>query len=536
VQRQAKHGSTIQLPVELRPSDEQKPVHAVSERLGVDTVWLTLAKAVPEGSTAKVFIETPFGPVAATGKTTAPAPARLGGETYFVQACQLQSVPSESQLVLKKTLREDKSSRLGRIIRYSPEKMDLPTLRPGTLLGTTAAVAAAIAIVANLWILKDDILVARALANGKVTAEELEQLAEIKQRLINDPAPNEQRVLRVREVMRVLGNSEGLREMDEFLASADFASFRGRLTRAQALDELGEHEAAGELLAQLLQQRAALTDQDMRSELLISAARNMTNRAEYQRASDFLDELEATGADISRYRLERVSVLGALGEIEQVEEILGGTNVRADRTRLASILSANQRFDRAAETYLDIADDNPDDSDALAMAANNAVWGGRFETAAYIYARLLERDNSDHSIQTRFAQACLWADQPDQALPVLSQLIQRDQATQEEAQLFLEAVAACDTVDEVHRQLVLQIYNEREDYLDQLVFIKRLADAMSRIGENEAAIPILEFIVESEETNHAMRLRLAEALRAAGSFEEAEMHFQRLLADSDPVH
>ncbi len=536
VRRQAEHESTIQLPVELRSIDEKKRFHAVSERLGLDTVWLTLAEALPEGSAAKVSMETPFGPVEATGTTTEPVPAHLGGEEYFVQACQLQSVPSESQLVLKKTLREAESSRLGRIIRYSPEKMDLPTLRPGTLLGATAAVAAAVAIVANLWLFKDDILVARALASGKVTAEELEQLEEITQRLINDPAPNEQRVLRVREVMRVIGNSTGLRQMDEFLAAADFTSFQGRLTRAQALDELGEHKAAGELLAQLLEQRGELTDQEMRNELLISAARNMTNREEYQKASEFLDELAATGADTSRYRLERVSVLGALGEIEQVEEILGGTNDRADRTRLASIFSANQRFDRAADTYLDIAGDDPADSDSLAMAANNALWGGRFETAAQIYGRLLERDNTDHDVQTGFARASLWADQPDRALPVLAQLIQRDEAEQEETLLFLEAVAASDTVDQAHRQLVLQIHDEWEDYLGNLVFIKRLADAMSRIGENEAAIPILQVIVESEDTNHAMRLRLAEALRAAGRFEEAEDQFQRLLAESNPVH
>ncbi len=535
VQRQAGQESAIQLPVELRASESKERFRAVSERLGRDAVWVTLADPLPQGTTTKVSLETPFGPVSATGTATTPVPARLGGEEYFVQACHFESVPFEARRALKKTLREGESSKLGRIIRYSPEKMDLPTLRPGTLLGTTAAVAAAIAIVANLWLLKDDILVARALANGKVTAEELDKLAEITQRLINDPAPNEERVLRVREVMRVIGNSEGLRQMDEFLAAADFTSFQGRLTRAQALDELGEYEAAGELLAQLLNQREDLTDPEMRFELLISAARNMTNRAQYQKAKEFLDELAATGADITRYRTERVSVLGALGEIEQVEAILGGTNAREDRTRLASILAANERFDRAAETYLDVAGDDPTDSDALAMAANNALWGGRFETAAHIYEGLLEKKIADPEIHTKFAQASLWADQAERALPVLFKLVRDDEASEEQILLYLEAVAASDTLDPMHRQLVLQIHDERKADLGNLAFVKTLADAMSRIGEDEAAIPILQVIVENEETNHAMRLRLAEALRVAGRFAEAEAHFQRLMAEANPL-
>jgi tetratricopeptide (TPR) repeat protein len=404
------------------------------------------------------------------------------------------------------------------------------------LLGTTAAIAAALAIVANLWLLRDDILVARALASGSVTVEELDKLTEMTHRLINDPAPNEELVLRVREVMRLTGNDPGLRQMDEFLARADFTSFRGRLTSAQALDELGEHGAAGELLSQLLKQRASLTDRDMLCELLISAARNMTHREEYHKARVFLDELAATAADLAPYRLERVSVLGALGEIEQVEEILGGTNASSDRTRLASIFSANEHFDRAAETYLDIALNNPEEPDALAMAANNALWGGRFEMAAHIYGRLLERDEADHDIRIKFAQASLWADQADEALPVLSELVQEGDASEEVIMLYLEAVAASDTPDQFQRQLVLQIHDAREEHLENLVFAQRLADAMSRIEENEAAIPTLKAIVANDQANLAMRLRLADALREAGRFAEAEGHYQRLMADAYRVH
>ena len=555
-------------------------------------------------------------------------------------------------------------------MRYSHDEMELPTLRPGTLLGTTAAVAASLALLFNAWLLRDEILVARALANGSVSAEELEQLNDLTTRLVRDPAPNEEQVLRVREVMRLTGNREGVKVIDEFLTRADFTTFSGRLTSAQAFDALGRHGEAASLLQDLIDQRGSLTDPDTLSELLITAARNRSHLGRFHEAHGFLEELARSDGDISRYRQEYVSVLAALGDMEKVESLLGGEDASyADRRYLASIFSAHEQFERAAQIYLDITRDYPDDYETFELAGDNTLWSGDFDAAANIYARLLELGQSQRAVRTKLAQASLWADRPDQALPLLSEMVNEGEASGHEIILFLHAIAASETLDQRHRQLlhridegrndhgsnpdivrplaaamsrihefgraaqlyldvarenpndhealglagdhalwsgefakaadiygrlvalgdadarmkfaraslwadkpedalpilvsavrqedgstaeitlflqavaasdtmedgyrelVLQIHEGRDKHRRDHAFLSRLGDAMSRIGENERAIPVLESVVAKDQNNPQLRLRLAESLREAGRFSEAEEHYQRLLAD-----
>jgi hypothetical protein len=59
----------------------------------------------------------------------------------------------------------------------------------------------------------------------------------------------------------------------------------------------------------------------------------------------------------------------------------------------------------------------------------------------------------------------------------------------------------------------------------------RLATALALAGDHERALVMLKTAVEDDPTDRDLRVRLADALSAAGKHTEAQHHYRALLAD-----
>ena len=85
-------------------------------------------------------------------------------------------------------------------------------------------------------------------------------------------------------------------------------------------------------------------------------------------------------------------------------------------------------------------------------------------------------------------------------------------------------------------RIVLWIFEERDLRVTDPIAVQRLADAMAKIGEATASIPVLEQIVANDQADSDARLRLAESLRETGQFTEAEYHYRKLLESQSQAY
>jgi predicted Zn-dependent protease len=231
-------------------------------------------------------------------------------------------------------------------------------------------------------------------------------------------------------------------------------------------------------------------------------------------------------------RRELAGVLAALGRTRAAWALLEGLEPRpGDRRLRISLLAAEKRFNEAEAEARKLVADNAGDRETLLLLGDVLGWNHKTEEAARIYQQLLRANTTDERLPRRLAEVTLWAGDFDRALGLYHELLVRDWRQPDLWPGYVDAAASARELPAAtHRRLLLAIADQAAIGKGQeTVFLERLGWVLRRLGEKGRSVALLRRAVQQEPQSRQLRMRLAEALQAAGQHAEAERHYQYLL-------
>jgi Flp pilus assembly protein TadD len=161
------------------------------------------------------------------------------------------------------------------------------------------------------------------------------------------------------------------------------------------------------------------------------------------------------------------------------------------------------------------------------------VWQGDFKNAVRIFRDLEEAHPNDPDMKMSLGEALSWSGQGDEALNIFGDLIDQGNDSDRAIKGFLDAYIADEEPSRNHAYRVQWMY-KRHTHMRKLPWgvAGVLASALVRAGHEAEGIDLLNEVLEEHPQNRDVRLRLADALVAAGRGTEAHPHFRALLSDA----
>jgi tetratricopeptide (TPR) repeat protein len=225
-------------------------------------------------------------------------------------------------------------------------------------------------------------------------------------------------------------------------------------------------------------------------------------------------------------------LLEMLTEQASILEVLDDHAQRSLAARLWSRAAAlaDQRLGdpaRAIAAHERVVSLEPDPVSLDALARMHSTRGEHAEAVRYLERRLEAAvGHGRHDTVTRLARALLAMRQPDRARAVLEQFV-ADEPEAREARTLLADLYRKAEAWEPLATLLTDAVGERNE---QLASLREAADVlMRRLREPARAVPVLERASVISPDDRAVRASLADALRAAGRFDEARVILDALV-------
>jgi thioredoxin-like negative regulator of GroEL len=256
-----------------------------------------------------------------------------------------------------------------------------------------------------------------------------------------------------------------------------------------------------------------------------------------ERAGALVEQAVALRPQGGDERRELAGVLAALGKTKAAWSQLDGLEPHeGDRRLRISLLASENRFDEAEVEARRLVEDNPRDAESRLLLADVLGWNHKGEEAARLYELLLRANAADQRLPRRLAEVTLWSGDYDRALGLYHDLLAKDWRQPDLWHGYVDAAASArDLPAAAHRRLLVQVADEGAAGGGQdTVFLARLGWVLRRLGETSRSLALLRRAVQHDPQSRELRMRLAEALQAAGQHAEAEQHFDYLLRTAPP--
>ena len=233
----------------------------------------------------------------------------------------------------------------------------------------------------------------------------------------------------------------------------------------------------------------------------------------------------------------RSEYLGLLIESGQAEEALrqfsqlpqSPGNLR----HKISIYSALGNFGKAEEALQELIRSKPNDKELRIELGNLLVWQDKFDKAIEVFRELRLDHPGDLDVVLSLGEVLAWSGSGDEPLKLFGKLMDDGVKSERLIAGFLDSYlgAANPGTSDDHRVfLMLKRHQHGEDLSSNIA--GRLASALVRAKFGDEGIGLLQAVLEKVPGDRNIRLRLADALVAAGRHTEAHHHYRALLAEA----
>ena len=187
-----------------------------------------------------------------------------------------------------------------------------------------------------------------------------------------------------------------------------------------------------------------------------------------------------------------------------------------------------------AEAALRVLQRNNPESQALRIELGNIlIWQDDFDAAVQIFRELRQDYPTDLNVAIALGEALAWSGSGDESLELFGKLMDDGFESDRLMAGFLDAYLGSENPSASAGHRIYLMY-ERHRHVRKLPhsITGRLASALVRANFQEEGISLLEAVLQGSPDDRDLRLRLADALVAAGRNKEAHHHYRSLLSDA----
>ena len=524
--------AAFKLPVRLEtPSGD---VYCSTRDLSIKAMRCILASDLPETDRVRAEVHGPLGSFYAW--VSVHEARDITGPPHKIREYVLdfETFEAQGRSVLQALLELDgePSARHDLVVKHKENRR--PLVRPMAAATFAVLAVAPVAVEVFQQVHDDDLLLVRSMEDGTLDPAVLDgaDLDRILVETLGTERPDEQRLILIKEALEMHGRDQELVRVCRLLASyrpedPDMGmALVSALTAAERFDEsadlaqrwLADLEAAG--------QTAAFEDFE------VLAARNLFKSGDTFAAMDAFRRIVAGRADAAEVRREYAGILLQAGLADEALRQYSVLPQDAETQRqLVAIHSARQEFEMAERIIRSLIQEKPSDIGLQMDLASLLSWQGEFISAVRILRKLHTADPGNAEVSISLGEALTWSGHADEALELFGRLLDRGLHGPRLLGGFLDAYlgAQAPSSSDSHRlQWMLQLRNNGGVIEGELA--GRLAMALVRSGSTRDAIELLEETVAQNPEGRELRLRLADALVAAGEHERAHHHYRSLLS------
>lgn len=522
----------FKLPVRLEVEGED--VFCSTRDLSTRAMRCLLSSEVNEGDILRAEIFTPLGPVFA--KVLVKELREVTGPPHRIKEYVLtfESFEGQGRSTLQSLLELSEDTKMRRDLAVEHSEQRKPLVRPVAAATIAVLALAPVAVGVFQRVHNDDLLLVRSIDNGQLDLSKL-QGADLDRILIETLAsqrPDVQRLILLKEALELRGRSDELVRVCRILSTYEPDDPDMGKALVASLTGAGRYEESADLSSRWITTLDAQGQTQHFQDFESLSARNILRSGDEYGAMDAFRRIVASRPEDQAVRREYAGILLQSG---LAEEALRQYSVLPQNEttlrQLVAIHSALGDFSRSEATLRTLLRDNPTDIGLQIDLANVMTWRGNFAGAVRIFRELHSTDPANVEVALAMGEALTWSGNGDEALVLFARLLDRGLDGKRLTAGFLDAFlgAADPSGSDAHRlHWMLQRHHGGTPLDSDLA--GRLAMCLVRANAPEKAIKLLEDIVRQDPEDRGTRLRLADALVAAGENERAHHHYRALLA------
>lgn len=284
--------------------------------------------------------------------------------------------------------------------------------------------------------------------------------------------------------------------------------------RIDALHESGNVKNAEQF--EILQARNLLRAGDAFGALEVFRRLYAANPSDYEMRTEYLGVLLDVGL--------AQEALSQFAKLPQDEGVL---------RNIVTIHSALEDFKSAERALLNLISKLPDDLDLRKQLGDVLIWQRDYANAVRVFRDIHEAYPDNVDMEMSLGEALSWSGQSREALNIFGDLIDHGNESDRALKGFLDAYLADEEPNRSHSHRVLSML-KRHMHMRKLPWdvVGALASALVRADHEAEGIDLLKTVLADHPENRELRLRLADALVAAGRANEAHPHFRALLSEA----
>jgi cellulose synthase/poly-beta-1,6-N-acetylglucosamine synthase-like glycosyltransferase/tetratricopeptide (TPR) repeat protein len=522
----------FKMPVRLETDGDD--IYCSTRDISTRAMRCLLASEVAEGDKMRAEIYTPLGSVFAmisvteTREVTGP-PHRI---REYVLTFDIFEEQGRSTLQSLLELSEEPKMRQDLAVEHTEQRK--PMVRPVAAASIAVLALAPVAVGVFQRVHNDDLLLVRSMDSGQIDLSLLEgkDLDRILVETLADEYPDQQRLILLKEALELRGRTDELVRVCRILTTYTPEDPDMGKALVAALTGASRFDEAADLASRWIAVLDAKGQAAHYEEFEKLSARNILRSGDEYGAMDAFRRIVAAHPEDQNVRREYAGILlqsGLAAEALRQYSVLP-QNEETLR-QLVAIHSALGDFARSEATLRSILRDNPADIGLQVDLANVLTWQGNFDGAVRIFRELHTTDPGNVDVALAMGEALTWSGKGDEALVLFSRLLDRGLDGSRLTAGFLDAYlgATAPSGSDAHRlHWMLQRHHAGATLDSDLA--GRLAMCLVRAQAPEKAIILLEDIVGANPEDRDTRLRLADALVAAGENKRAHHHYRALLA------
>ena len=524
--------AAFKLPVRLEtPSGD---VYCSTRDLSIKAMRCILASDLPETDRVRAEVHGPLGSFYAW--VTVHEARDITGPPHKIREYVLdfETFEAQGRSVLQALLELDgqPSARHDLVVKHKETRR--PLVRPMAAATFAVLAVAPVAVEVFQQVHDDDLLLVRSMEDGTLDPAVLDgaDLDRILVETLGDERPDEQRLILIKEALEMHGRDQELVRVCRLLASYRPQDPDMGMALASALTAAGRFDESADLAQRWLADLEAAGQTAAFEDFEVLAARNLFKSGDTFAAMDAFRRIVAGRADAAEVRREYAGILLQAGLADEALRQYSVLPQDAETQRqLVAIHSARQEFEMAERIIRSLIQEKPSDIGLQMDLASLLSWQGEFISAVRILRKLHTTDPGNADVSISLGEALTWSGHADEALELFGRLLDRGLHGPRLLGGFLDAYlgAQAPSSSDGHRlQWMLQIRSNGAVIEGELA--GRLAMALVRSGSTQNAIELLEETVAKTPEGRELRLRLADALVAAGEHERAHHHYRSLLS------
>lgn len=524
--------AAFKLPVRLEtPSGD---VYCSTRDLSIKAMRCILASDLPETDRVRAEVHGPLGSFYAW--VTVREARDITGPPHKIREYVLdfETFEAQGRSVLQALLELDgqPSARHDLVVKHKETRR--PLVRPMAAATFAVLAVAPVAVEVFQKVHDDDLLLVRSMEDGTLDPAALDgaDLDRILVETLGTERPDEQRLILIKEALEMHGRHQELVRVCRLLASYRPEDPDMGMALVSALTAAGRFDESADLAQRWLADLEAAGQTAAFEEFEVLAARNLFKSGDTFAAMDAFRRIVASREDAAEVRREYAGILLQAGLADEALRQYSVLPQDAETQRqLVAIHSARQEFETAERIIRSLIQEKPSDIGLQMDLASLLSWQGEFISAVRILRELHTADPGNAEVSISLGEALTWSGHADEALELFGRLLDRGLHGPRLLGGFLDAYlgAQAPSSSDSHRlQWMLQLRNNGGVIEGELA--GRLAMALVRSGSTRDAIELLEETVAQNPEGRELRLRLADALVAAGEHERAHHHYRSLLS------